>query len=169
MVMPILNLKQVSVRFGGLTAVNRLDCAVEAGQIFSIIGPNGAGKTTVFNAITGIYEPASGVIEFEGRRTAASVQCQGGACLRGHWTADRAGPAAGRGRSRFVVASNDQAQLSGPKHPLQLRLRMARSQGLFSRRFGDRASWPALVGAAGGQQPPLGHGKRRSRGPGRSG
>jgi ABC-type branched-subunit amino acid transport system ATPase component len=68
MVMPILNLKQVSVRFGGLTAVNRLDCAVEAGQIFSIIGPNGAGKTTVFNAITGIYEPAAGAIEFEGRQ-----------------------------------------------------------------------------------------------------
>jgi ABC-type branched-subunit amino acid transport system ATPase component len=64
--MAILTLKQLSVRFGGLTAVNAVDCAVEPGQIFSIIGPNGAGKTTVFNTISGIYQPASGVIEFDG-------------------------------------------------------------------------------------------------------
>jgi ABC-type branched-subunit amino acid transport system ATPase component len=55
------------VRFGGLTAVQDVDCAVEEGQIFSIIGPNGAGKTTVFNAITGIYEPTSGTITLRGR------------------------------------------------------------------------------------------------------
>ena len=65
--MAILRLDKLTVRFGGLTAVDRVDCAVDARQIFSIIGPNGAGKTTVFNAITGIYEPSSGSIEFAGR------------------------------------------------------------------------------------------------------
>lgn len=65
--MSLLNLNKLTVRFGGLTAVEDVDCAVEAGQIFSIIGPNGAGKTTVFNAITGIYEPTSGTITLHGR------------------------------------------------------------------------------------------------------
>jgi ABC-type branched-subunit amino acid transport system ATPase component len=65
--MAILKLDKLTVRFGGLTAVEGVDCAVVEKQIFSIIGPNGAGKTTVFNAITGIYEPTSGAITFEGR------------------------------------------------------------------------------------------------------
>lgn len=65
--MPILTLKQLTIRFGGLTAVNAVDCTVERGQIFSIIGPNGAGKTTVFNTITGIYEPSAGTIAIDGR------------------------------------------------------------------------------------------------------
>ena len=65
--MALLKLKKLTVRFGGLTAVENVDCAVDAKQIFSIIGPNGAGKTTVFNAITGIYEPSGGSIEFRGR------------------------------------------------------------------------------------------------------
>lgn len=65
--MALLKLNKLTVRFGGLTAVDGVDCAVEPRQIFSIIGPNGAGKTTVFNAITGIYEPSSGSIEFHGR------------------------------------------------------------------------------------------------------
>ncbi len=65
--MALLKLHKLTVRFGGLTAVEGVDCAVEPRQIFSIIGPNGAGKTTVFNAITGIYEPSSGSIEFHGR------------------------------------------------------------------------------------------------------
>jgi len=65
--MALLNLDKLTVRFGGLTAVQNVDCAVEERQIFSIIGPNGAGKTTVFNAITGIYEPSSGSITFRGR------------------------------------------------------------------------------------------------------
>ncbi len=65
--MPLLELHQLTVRFGGVTAVDAVDAAVIEGQIDSIIGPNGAGKTTVFNAITGIYEPTLGKIEFEGR------------------------------------------------------------------------------------------------------
>jgi branched-chain amino acid transport system ATP-binding protein len=65
--MALLNIDRLTMRFGGITAVNGLDLAVEPGQIFSIIGPNGAGKTTVFNAVTGIYEPTEGSIRFEGR------------------------------------------------------------------------------------------------------
>ncbi|MFM1847182.1 MAG: Glutamine transport ATP-binding protein GlnQ [Pseudomonadota bacterium] len=65
--MSILELKNVTVSFGGLTAVNDVSCTVEQGQICSIIGPNGAGKTTAFNAITGIYAPTKGRILFEGR------------------------------------------------------------------------------------------------------
>ncbi len=65
--MPLLEVKGLTMRFGGLTAVSKVDFAVEKGQVFSVIGPNGAGKTTVFNAVTGIYEPTEGDILFEGR------------------------------------------------------------------------------------------------------
>jgi branched-chain amino acid transport system ATP-binding protein len=65
--MSILELRQLTMRFGGLTAVNALDLQIPADEIVSVIGPNGAGKTTVFNAITGIYEPTSGCIAFLGR------------------------------------------------------------------------------------------------------
>jgi ABC-type branched-subunit amino acid transport system ATPase component len=68
--MPLLDVDQLTMRFGGLTAVNAVDLGVEAGEIFSVIGPNGAGKTTVFNAITGIYEPSAGQIRFAGGRLA---------------------------------------------------------------------------------------------------
>ena len=64
--MSLLDVENLTVRFGGLTAVKGVDCRVDAGKIFSVIGPNGAGKTTVFNAITGIYEPTEGKIRFEG-------------------------------------------------------------------------------------------------------
>ncbi len=63
----ILEVQGLTMRFGGLTAVNKVDFAVDPGQIFSVIGPNGAGKTTVFNAVTGIYEPTEGQVLFEGR------------------------------------------------------------------------------------------------------
>src|SRR5262245_26671813 len=65
--MPLLDIRQLTMRFGGLTAIQQLDLRVEAGQIFALIGPNGAGKTTVFNAITGIYEPTAGTISAGGR------------------------------------------------------------------------------------------------------
>ncbi len=65
---PILDVEKLTIRFGGLTAVKQLDLRVDPGQIFSVIGPNGAGKTTVFNAVTGIYEPTAGTIQFAGRR-----------------------------------------------------------------------------------------------------
>ncbi len=65
--MSLLELDKLTVRFGGLTAVENLAARVDEGEIFSIIGPNGAGKTTVFNVITGIYDPTSGQITFRGR------------------------------------------------------------------------------------------------------
>jgi ABC-type branched-subunit amino acid transport system ATPase component len=64
--MALLEVKGLTMRFGGLTAVSKVDFAVEKGQVFSVIGPNGAGKTTVFNAVTGVYEPTEGAILFEG-------------------------------------------------------------------------------------------------------
>lgn len=66
--MPLLAVRRLTMRFGGLTAVKDVDLTVEPGQIVSVIGPNGAGKTTVFNAITGIYHPTAGHITFEDRR-----------------------------------------------------------------------------------------------------
>jgi len=62
----ILTLTRVTMRFGGLVAVNELDLSLEPGQLYGLIGPNGAGKTTVFNVITGVYRPSSGVVLFEG-------------------------------------------------------------------------------------------------------
>jgi ABC-type branched-subunit amino acid transport system ATPase component len=62
----LLELKNVSMAFGGLTCVDDLDLHVDAGEIVSVIGPNGAGKTTLFNLITGVYEPTGGEILFEG-------------------------------------------------------------------------------------------------------
>jgi branched-chain amino acid transport system ATP-binding protein len=64
--MALLETKEVVKRFGGLTAVNKMNFTLEKGQIASIIGPNGAGKTTFFNTLTGIYKPEEGTIEFNG-------------------------------------------------------------------------------------------------------
>jgi ABC-type branched-subunit amino acid transport system ATPase component len=64
--MNILEISDLTVRFGGLTAVNAVSLDIPAKEIVSVIGPNGAGKTTLFNAITGIYDPTSGRICFNG-------------------------------------------------------------------------------------------------------
>src|SRR4051794_29091177 len=77
--MSLLTVERLTMQFGGVTAVNRLDLAVEPGQIFSVIGPNGAGKTTVFNAVTGIYEPTGGEIRFQGRPLGAPLTWRPGA------------------------------------------------------------------------------------------
>ncbi len=63
----VLQLDQVTIRFGGLTAVNAVDFTVNQGELCGLIGPNGAGKTTVFNLITGVYQPTDGKITFVGR------------------------------------------------------------------------------------------------------
>lgn len=63
--MSLLKIEKLTMRFGGITAVNGVELAVDKGQIFSVIGPNGAGKTTVFNAVTGIYEPTEGAVLFD--------------------------------------------------------------------------------------------------------
>ena len=60
---PILNVKNLTMNFGGLKALDNLDISVEKGQIAALIGPNGAGKTTFFNCITGIYRPSEGDVE----------------------------------------------------------------------------------------------------------
>jgi branched-chain amino acid transport system ATP-binding protein len=59
---PILSLNELTMRFGGLLAIDRLSLSAKRGDITALIGPNGAGKTTVFNCITGFYEPTSGGI-----------------------------------------------------------------------------------------------------------
>ena len=64
--MPLLEISDVSLSFGGLQVLNSLDMSVEEGEILSVIGPNGAGKTTLFNLITGVYQPDSGDVRFEG-------------------------------------------------------------------------------------------------------
>ena len=63
---PILRTEQITVRFGGLTALNQVSLAVPPGEIRGIIGPNGAGKSTLFNCLTGVLKPASGRIVFRG-------------------------------------------------------------------------------------------------------
>jgi branched-chain amino acid transport system ATP-binding protein len=65
--MPILQAFQITKQFGGLTAVSQMDFSLEPGMIASVIGPNGAGKTTFFNLITGIYQPTSGSLIFNGK------------------------------------------------------------------------------------------------------
>ncbi|SFG45214.1 amino acid/amide ABC transporter ATP-binding protein 1, HAAT family (TC 3.A.1.4.-) [Desulfotomaculum arcticum] len=65
--MPLLELNEVTIKFGGLIAVDSVDLTIEKGQIQALIGPNGAGKSTVFNLVTGIYPPTSGTISFKGQ------------------------------------------------------------------------------------------------------
>ena len=59
---PILNVRSMTMDFGGLRAVNRVDISMEQGEIIALIGPNGAGKTTFFNCVTGVYTPTGGDI-----------------------------------------------------------------------------------------------------------
>lgn len=67
---PLLRAEGISVRFGGLVAVDAVDAAFEAGELVGIIGPNGAGKTTFFNAISGVTEPSAGRLLIGGRNLA---------------------------------------------------------------------------------------------------
>jgi branched-chain amino acid transport system ATP-binding protein len=62
----LLSAKNLSVRFGGVLAVNKVSFDVKQGEVFTLIGPNGAGKTTVFNLISRIYMPSSGEIDYAG-------------------------------------------------------------------------------------------------------
>ena len=65
--MSLLAVRHLSVRFGGLKAIEDMSFAVREGEVLSLIGPNGAGKTTAFNAITGYLAPTSGEMTFQGR------------------------------------------------------------------------------------------------------
>ena len=62
----IISFKDVSLSFGGVKALNNVSFDIEKGSLFAIIGPNGAGKTSLFNCISGIYKPTSGIVEYNG-------------------------------------------------------------------------------------------------------
>jgi branched-chain amino acid transport system ATP-binding protein len=63
----ILELTNLTKRFGGLVAVDDVSLNIKRGEVFALIGPNGAGKTTLFNNVTGLYQPTSGRVMFDGR------------------------------------------------------------------------------------------------------
>ena len=63
----ILELKNLTMQFGGVKALDNVNFHVNRGEICALIGPNGAGKTTVFNVVTGVYKPTSGEINFKGK------------------------------------------------------------------------------------------------------
>lgn len=64
--MAVLEVKSISISFGGLRAVDNLNLTIEKGQLYGLIGPNGAGKTTVFNLLTGVYKPTTGTFYLNG-------------------------------------------------------------------------------------------------------
>lgn len=65
---PLLEVKDLTLRFGGVTALHGVSFDVRAGELFAIIGPNGAGKTSIFNCLNGVYRPEAGEIHFTGSR-----------------------------------------------------------------------------------------------------
>jgi len=78
--MSILAAHGLTVKFGGLTALDSLDLQLQAGEVLGLIGPNGSGKTTFFNALTGLYRPAGGRVLVDGKDiTGASPQTVSGA------------------------------------------------------------------------------------------
>jgi ABC-type branched-subunit amino acid transport system ATPase component len=87
--MTVLELERLTLRFGGLTAVDDVSFRVAAGEIVAVIGPNGAGKTSVFNAVTGLYPPSGGRVLVGGTEvvrpftTADGLRCAGAALAIG--------------------------------------------------------------------------------------
>lgn len=65
----LLEARQISMHFGGLKAVDKVEFAIRKGELIGLIGPNGAGKTTVFNVLTGVYQPTLGEVLFDGQAT----------------------------------------------------------------------------------------------------
>ena len=65
--MAMLEVKNLSISFGGLRAVDGFDLTIEKGMLYGLIGPNGAGKTTVFNLLTGVYKPNEGIVRLDGQ------------------------------------------------------------------------------------------------------
>ena len=63
----VLTVDDITLRFGGLTALDQVTFDIKQGEILGLIGPNGAGKTTCFNVMTGVYQPTSGTIRFQGQ------------------------------------------------------------------------------------------------------
>ncbi|MCX4388433.1 ABC transporter ATP-binding protein [Micromonospora peucetia] len=73
---PLLEVDKVTLRFGGVVALNEVDFTLYKGEILGLIGPNGAGKTTCFNAMTGIYQPTEGQIRFRGQKISGKKRHQ---------------------------------------------------------------------------------------------
>jgi branched-chain amino acid transport system ATP-binding protein len=73
---PLLEVDDVTLRFGGVVALDRVSFTVHRGDILGLIGPNGAGKTTCFNAMTGVYRPSSGQIRFLGQQVTGRKKYQ---------------------------------------------------------------------------------------------
>ncbi|MGN0695805.1 MAG: ABC transporter ATP-binding protein [Oscillospiraceae bacterium] len=76
----MLEVKQLSISFGGLKAVDGLNMTIDKGQLYGLIGPNGAGKTTVFNMLTGVYKPTSGSIILDGENITGKPPAQINCC-----------------------------------------------------------------------------------------
>lgn len=74
--MSLLTMNNVTIRFGGLVAVDNVQLAIEPGEILALIGPNGAGKSTIFNLITGIYKPTEGQITFNNQPISGQKPCK---------------------------------------------------------------------------------------------
>lgn len=72
----ILEVEDLTLKFGGLTALENVSFSIAEGEILGLIGPNGAGKTTCFNAVTGVYRPTSGAIRFRGQSLAGMRRYQ---------------------------------------------------------------------------------------------
>src|SRR5690348_10037144 len=71
---PLLRVDDLSVRFGGIVALDGISFEVQRGQVCGVIGPNGAGKTTLFNCLSRLYTPAAGRIVFDGEDLLAKPQ-----------------------------------------------------------------------------------------------
>ena len=65
--MPLVEVQDITVRFGGIVALDGLSFTIDEGHICGLIGPNGAGKTTMFNVVSRIYDPTSGSVRYDGR------------------------------------------------------------------------------------------------------
>lgn len=78
--MTLLDIRDCTKQFGGLTAVNKFSLQMDTGELVGLIGPNGAGKTTAFNLLTGVYAPTSGDIVFDGKSIAGHKPYQIAAC-----------------------------------------------------------------------------------------
>ena len=74
---PLLEVDDVTLRFGGVVALNQVNFTLYEGEILGLIGPNGAGKTTCFNAMTGVYQPTEGQIRFRGQVAEGPVRATG--------------------------------------------------------------------------------------------